>query len=269
MTAYSYDQLAQEIREKSYAIIPFPLMDADFRKSIDAYLAFLALPYPEKEPIYFNIDLGDGRGGDVGYRKYRREEGKIDNREFFHYHPDAETHFVDARERLAPLHQLLVEMKRIHTEATSAMNDILAAFDTQFPGIHGLFFPTNRVPNFTLRFLKYDCGKPGEFLATGHYDRGGCTLALAESAPGLRIGIDDVHLQDVVHDEGRALFMPALNFPLFTNGTIRPAWHDVVQKGEDTYSTDIARWAIVFFADTYVKPITTFEDRHTPQRLTA
>ena len=263
----SFDELISQIQTKAHAVVPFPVSKTEFQDAMDRYVAFLALPQVEKDLVYFNIDLNDGRGCDVGYRRYRREEGKIDNREFFHYHPDAEIRFAQERGRFPELDALLVAMKQIHEAATRSMEEVIRALDERFLGLHERFFPNGKVPNFALRFLKYDMAVPGEFLAKGHYDRGGCTLALAESAPGLRMGIDDLHLREVVHDEGRALFMPALNFPEFTNGAIPATWHDVVQKGEDAYRDDIARWAIVFFADTYIKPKTTFEDRHTPKRI--
>ncbi len=262
------NDLLSQIRENAYAVVPFPVSKAEFQSAMDCYVAFLALPQDVKDGIYFNIDLGDERGADVGYQIRRREAGQIDNREFFHYHPDAEERFREARQTRPELDRLLIAMKHINDHATAAMEEVIRALDTEFPGLHERMFVTGgRAPNFALRFLKYDVANPGEFLAKGHYDRGAYTLALAESAPGLRMGIDDLHLRDVVHDEGQALFMPGLNSPEFTGGAIPATWHDVVQKSDDTYSTDIARWAIVFFADTYIKPKTTFEDRHTPKRI--
>jgi isopenicillin N synthase-like dioxygenase len=261
------EELTGQLREKSHAIVPFSLRHADFQQAIDRFVRFLALPLPEKEQVYYNMDLGDDRGADIGYQRRLRSEGKIDNREFFHYHPIAEEKFSAASHQHPELRELLDAARRIYNESKQTMSDVLRAFDASYPGLHARFFPEHTEPNFCVRFLKYDMATPGEFLAKGHYDRGGCTLALAESAPGLRIGIDDLHLRDVIHDEGKALFMPGLSFPEFTNGDIPPTWHDVVQKGEDAYSPDIARWAIVFFADTYIKPKTTWEDRHRPQRI--
>lgn len=259
--------LTTQIKEKSHAVVPFPLRHADFQKAIDLFVRFLALPLTTKERVYYNMDLGDDRGADIGYQIRRRDQGKIDNREFFHYHPIAETELAEHARTYPEVRALLDDMRIIYDTGKQTLHEVITAFDERYPGLHARFFPEGKEPNFCVRFLKYDRATPGEFLAKGHYDRGGCTLALAESAPGLRIGIDDLHLQEVVHDEGKALFMPALNAPDFTNGEIRPTWHDVVQKSEDVYNAEIARWAIVFFADTYVKPKTTWEARHAPQRV--
>ncbi len=264
-------ELTAQINEKSYATVPFALKRTDFEAAIDQFVRFLALPSEVKESAYLHVPLSDERGADVGYQRRMRKgtgmQGAPDNREFFHYHPVAEEHFREIADTHAELRGLLDAARHIHQNAKQAVSEILQTLDQAHPGLHARFFIPGEEPNFHLRLLKYDRMHAGEFLAIGHYDRGGCTLALAESAPGLRIGIDDQHLQEVDHADGQAIFMPALNFPLFTDGAFRPAWHDVVQKSEDVYSEDIARWAIVFFVDTYIKPNTTWEDRHAPQRI--
>ena len=259
--------LTAQIKEKSHAVVPFPLSHADFQAAINLFVHFLARSIEEKKAVYYNLNMGDKRGVDVGYQIRRRSEGHIDNREFFHYHPIAEEHFRAQAEASPELRALLNAMRHIYDTGTETTRDIIHTLNTAYPGLYEQFFPEQREPRFCLRFLKYDLAEPGAFLAKGHYDRGGCTLALAESAPGLRIGIDDLHLRDVVHDEGKVLFMPALNFPNFTQNEIPPTWHDVIQRSEDAYSNDIARWAIVFFADVYNKPNSTWEDRHRPQRI--
>src|SRR3990167_7547937 len=89
-------------------------------------------------------------------------------------------------------------------------------------------------------------------------------FSLAESAPGLRIGKSDKDLKEVFHKNKSALFMPAMDFWRITTPEFTPAWHDVVQKSQNAYNKDVARWAIVFFADISTIKRYTYEEAHTP-----
>ena len=136
----------------------------------------------------------------------------------------------------------------------------LDEFEKEFPGLYARFIVEDTHRRFYLRFLKYDTKGKGRFLARAHFDRGGATLAIAESAPGLRIGRNNsetgiLHLEEVSHEEHSAIFFPSYHFPRLTGPEFEPAWHDVTQSSDDQYSEDTARWAIVFFADVYGLPL--------------
>jgi len=258
----SFEELKRQIRDKQYAAVPFPVSHQIFEDSMNVFIEFLRLPQEVKDAVYFQVEPG-ARGTEVGYKLYKRDLGNKDNREYFHYHGAAEERFKADAERIPELKRLLEVMRPIHASASEALSGVMNQFETAFPGIHDKFFPKENFPRFYLRFLKYDRLTPGEFLAKGHYDRGSCTLALAESAPGLRMGLNEQSLLEVVHDEGQALFMPGLKFPEITSDEFPPTWHDVIQKTEDGYRQDIARWAIVFFADCSSMKDITYEQAHT------
>lgn len=76
------------------------------------------------------------------------------------------------------------------------------------------------------------------------------TLALAESAPGLRIGSVPQDLTPIDHHDGQAVFFLGGNFQAVLGDTdLKPGWHDVVQQGEASPHQSYARWAIVAFID--------------------
>ncbi len=87
---------------------------------------------------------------------------------------------------------------------------------------------------------------------------------MAESAPGLRMGLNADALQLVTHDDRQALFMPGLKFPDVASSDFPPTWHDVVQQDEDGFRDDIARWAIVFFCDHRLMDDISYTEAHTP-----
>lgn len=259
----SFQEISTEIKAKQYVAVPFPLSHQELRDAIDVFIVFLALPQEIKEPIYFKVEPSN-RGTEVGYKRYKRDLGNTDNREYFHYHALAEERFTDHISRIPELSQLMDVMRPIYQAAAETFREIVQRFETQFPGLQDRFFPKDSFSHFYLRFLKYDRLNPGDFLAKGHYDRGDCTLAIAESAPGLRMGLNADTVQLVKHDDGKALFMPGLKFSTLTSAEFPPTWHDVVQQDADGFRDDIARWAIVFFCDHELITDVSYEDAHTP-----
>lgn len=256
------EQLRREIAEKTYATVPFGLSFDQIQSAVDDFMGFLTLPQEVKERFFFRL-ISEDRGTEVGYRKRRKELGDLDEKEYFHYNEYAAETFGPLAESVPELKTFLAGADMIYQEAKTQISAIISAFDLEFPGLYQKFFPTDRFPRLFLRFLSYNKVEPGEFLAKGHYDRGACTLAIAESAPGLRMGLDDRQLTPVVHKEHNALFMPGLKFSRLTSEEFPSVWHDVVQKGSDSFNPDVARWAVVFFADQFDMENVTFDEAHT------
>lgn len=258
-----YQELKNSIKEKGYISIPVHISKDEFETAISSFFSFLALPLEVKKEIYLKLRPNE-RGSEVGYMRYLKSEGKTDDREYFHYHEFAEKSFLEKRKEIKELDELLRNMKFIYDKAVEVLDVIAEPFEKEFPGFCDKLFLKNRPNEFYLRFLKYDHAQPGEFLAKGHYDRGTCTIALSESAPGLRLGKNTQSLKEVEHSEGQAIFFPSLGFRHITSPEFIPTWHDVVQKERDMYSSDTSRWAIVFFADAVDLPSITYEEAHTP-----
>ena len=256
------DKIRQEIKEKTHAEVPFPMTQSELKVAANNFISFLGLPQELKEKFDYSVDPND-RGSRVGYRIKKQKGGDLDDKEYFHYHLSAEKEFKELFELKNPVIDMFINSARmIFKNASSVLEDILKEFDEEFPGIHEKYFPKDQYPKFYLRFLKYNAKEGKKHLAAANYDRGGCTLALAESGPGLRIGRTETELHEVSHTDGKALFMPGLLFQELTSDEFPPAWHDVIQKSEDAYSGDASRWAIVFFADAIGQRMPTFEETH-------
>jgi isopenicillin N synthase-like dioxygenase len=260
----SYQDISSQIQDRQHAIVPFSLSHEELSQAMSVFIDFLALPQEVKDAIYFQVEPSN-RGTEVGYKLYKRDLGNTDNREYFHYHALAEERFAEHVARIPELARLMDAMRPVYDAARETFRETITQFEDQFPGIRDRFFPTDSFPHFYLRFLKYDRLNPGDFLAKGHYDRGTCTLALAESAPGLRMGLNEETLHPVTHDDGKALFMPGIKFHEVTSADFPPTWHDVVQQNESGFREDIARWAIVFFIDHQLMSGVTYEEAHTPR----
>lgn len=260
-----FDTLVKELEEKTFAEIPFLLSHATLVSGAEKFFNYLDTPQEEKEQLRF-FDRPENRQG-IGYVKRTSDRAYGDDKEFFHYHPKLLKEFAGSPLIARAETKLFLEAaEEIHAEALVRIKQILKIVDREFPGIYARMFPKTEeyVEYSALRFLKYEPSGVGSFLANAHYDRGCMTLALAESAPGLRIGRNEKTLQEIVHKEHEAVFMPAYQLQGLTDNRFPPAWHDVVQKSEDVYRKDAARWAIVFFTDAPGAPVPTRDEAHTP-----
>lgn len=263
------EAIVKELAEKAYVAVPFALSRGELASGAEAFFKFLELPQEYKESLFFLRDPGDPKGTEVGYVRTKGEKdeeyGSKDFKEYFHYHPDAKVRFADVATQEPVLATFMEVAGTIFDRGEETTRAILTQLDAEFPGMYDSFAGADKPLERALRFLKYDATGKGKFLARAHFDRGGCTLALAESAPGLRVGKDDASLTEVIHKDKTALFMPGFHFPEMTGGKIPAAWHDVIQASEDTISMDAARWAIVYFINAPGRYRPTSAQVHSPK----
>ncbi len=259
------ETLLSDLLKKTYTAVPFPLSHEEIDQAVGKFFQFLTLPQEDKDAMVGKrpTDLVS----DMGYIRTKGEESVIgtkDHKEYFHYHPEAEGRWAEEAAKDARVREFFDAAGHIWQKADDAGREVIRELDGEFPGMYDAFYPSDRPQERILRFLKYDARGMGKFLARAHYDRGASTLALAESAPGLRIGKDDATLVPVVHQDRTALFFPALHFTTLTDGRIPAAWHDVVQASGDTVSDDAARWAVVYFMNAPALPFHSEVETHVP-----
>lgn len=263
MVNLTYDFMHLQIQAWSYAKIPFPLPREELEDAAEKFVKFLEEKDRKEKFLAFKV-IPDNRTTYVGYRLRRREYDNSDEKELFHYNEYFDDHFEEMAENSDQVTKdFLKAARKVYYNAKAIFSIIMLEFEKQFPGVYRKFFPQGKKPHFYLRFLKYDVVGRGSQIARPHYDRGHCTIAIAESAPGLRLGRAESELQEVKHRENSALFFPGYAMHELTSKDFLPAWHDVIQKEEDTYSDKIARWSIVFFADEFNTRDFTFEEVHT------
>jgi isopenicillin N synthase-like dioxygenase len=155
--------------------------------------------------------------------------------------------------------------KPLFAKVKAKMQEVVLALNTDYSGLADTFLPTDREPLVFLRLLAYERMDPGEFLAKGHYDRGACTLAIAESAPGLRIGKGPEDLKEVVREPNQVPFFPGLTLQESTGPELAPSWHDVIQKEEHLLNEKTARWAIVGFLGAWNQRNLSWQETHDPK----
>ena len=160
----------------------------------------------------------------------------------------------------------LQSARRLFDESVKTLREVIKVVDTRHKGLYEKVFSSCSDCLIALRFVKYDPSEQGSLLAKAHYDRSACTLAVAESAPGLRIGRDESSLKEVARHGNTVIFFPSFTFAsALGSNEFAPGWHDVIQQSGHSYSKGVARWSIILFTDVKSDEVISYEDAHTPQ----
>lgn len=247
----SADAIYGQLTGRGYAAVPLPfLLPTHIERLASTFFRVLALPDEVKQKLSFISD--PERDTEMGYMRKKGGAGakRNDLKEYFHYSP---MHHVELRSladesSFAAVAAFLDQALIATYEAMHASAVALHMLESRIPGIAARYLRSaGRQPKYLLRCLKYEQPVDG-FLARGHFDKGGLTLALAESAPGLRMGRSASDIRPVEHKPGTALFFPGLRFIEPMAAPLFPVWHDVIDLGQ-RITDGVARWAFVFFWD--------------------
>lgn len=104
-----------------------------------------------------------------------------------------------------------------------------------------------RKNNWTVRYLHYFGNrKEGEEIASPHADKGGFTLHLFESAPGLQYLDYEKDWKEMPVSEGETVIIPAMQLQFRSENKLKALCHRVVATA-DTAST--GRYSMVLFVD--------------------
>ena len=252
----------QLLREQHFAPVAFPMGEKQLTDAADSFLQFLALPEKIKRKLHFPAQ--NHRASADGYTDKSHTKSK-DPKQFFHWNPNIASHAVCEQLMTAnpTIDHFFHTASNIYLQVEKALH---ALFQQYLPEYQSLIFADNKLIDGTLRFLSYSPKQRQRFGARAHFDKGFSTLAIADSASGLRIGCCNEHpLQPVSYQPGQALFMPAWMLFQASDGEIKPAWHDVIQAvDEPQINAHCARWSIVFFVNSPSTPFSSWEAVHTP-----
>ena len=254
--------LVEAIREQHYARVPFSVSRSELSAAAEQFLRFLNLPEETKRLLHF--PARSHRASADGYTDKSTVDRK-DPKQFFHYSPwlmnqPLSQDLAASNETVAAFFDAALQLYA-QIEAS-----LLTLFDAHLPAYRQQVFEGSHLIDGILRFLCYAPRPEHSFGARAHFDKGFSTLAVADSAPGLRVGCCNQHpLTPVHYREGEALFMPAWMLFQASQGEIKPTWHDVVHApGEPDVSDICARWSIVFFINNPTYSFSTWDELHTP-----
>lgn len=256
---FKADEICKAIETNFYASIPYDIPRSVINETIDAFLAFIDTDQEAKDHLYCQFP-GNHRRRELGFT-HRTGLDQGDVKDFFHYHPYLKKFHAEFLASNPIANRLITQMDIIWNYAERTTKDILQSLNGKFPDVYDRVFDTE-VPHVVLRLVYYQAEPEQEILARAHFDAGSFTLAIAESAPGLRIGSHQENLQLVPHKEGRAIFMLGGNSnQVLHTDTLKPGWHDVIRLDKLR-----SRWAIVAFIDAHDLEGPSRDDTHTPDK---
>lgn len=240
-------RVESQIRERAYAQVETGMDYADINEAVKLYLDFCQEPDSYTGQIAYEHENGK-RGSQVGH-VIKGGEGQ-DRKRYLHYRDGLPDWLMASGVEITPqLDRFLEAAEAIHERACSTMRENMVELDGKYPGLVGMHFPEHGDRDFYTRFLVYHPTKTGQ-LARAHYDLSTMTLAMAESAPGLRLGGDSYNLQPVQHREGEGkLFLGGGWRNVYPDSDLPLGWHDVIQADQETVNEDVVRWAVVMFAN--------------------
>jgi len=252
VSGISKEELHCSLRDAFYAHIPFEIEPTQIQDTVDSFFALMDLPDATKETLKSKI-APNHRRGDLGFVRRDPTDGAYsDKKEFFHYHPMLLSEKCAQINCDPAIKAFIDNADRIWNKGVETVKDLVGKLESQFPGIYEKIFDDHHTPHVVLRFLRYEWDKTQENLAKAHFDAGSCTLAIAESCPGLRIGSCEADLKLIEHIPRKALFFLASNFKALANSNdLLPGWHDVVLTDEmaSKVAQPFTRWAIVMFVE--------------------
>ncbi|MYB34060.1 MAG: hypothetical protein F4X92_02825 [Gammaproteobacteria bacterium] len=254
------DQFLHNLQQDCFVQVPSSLSRKEIEAAANGFLSFLSLPAEIRQQLHFPATVP--RASADGYTDKVDLEHK-DSKQFFHWNP--------ALMERAPCQSLrqsepvIEEFFQLAEHVYRKAEGILAEVYTQYlPQYYPQIFHEGRLIDGILRFLCYAPNSAEKISAKGHFDKGFSTLALGDSAQGLRIGPCARHpLKEVEYQDRQAIFMPAWMLFRSSDGQIRPAWHEVVSV-QKPVNAICARWSIVFFINDPKMQYTTWDDVHTP-----
>lgn len=209
------------------ARLPYP---AELRIRVEemmrAWEAFCVLPDETKAKFGYTKD---GRVSGGGYEL--KKDGSADLKENFHVRRDlsdflyAEAKRIGAKE----MNDFLDAAFAVYPGIDALLSDTMRAIE-ETQGIKGLLIDTEAGKDTrTIRTLHYFGDRtPGDVLGDPHCDKGGFTIHLHESAPGVeRLTREGEWVPMDVHD-GEALFFAGLVLQLRSGGKITAPCHRIV-----------------------------------------
>lgn len=255
----------ETLKREHIARVPFPFPRRELVLLRERYLDFLEQPEAVKLQFHERPHPYDPRST-IGYAERKIKDGRLDNKEIFHYNPLAEEFFRDAiRNANAPTRAYLEQARLTYAVAREMLLDVLAPWEREFTGIMKRY--TAQPERFYLRSLAYvDVGKGG-VVAKEHCDLGALTFQLDESHPGFLAGEKDRE-KEVVHEDGWATVFAGKSIDQTTGpGVLVPLRHLVRQKDQTplrvgprhTYS----RASFIFFADPIDQVSASEKEAHT------
>lgn len=232
----------EELNRSGLVSVDYPLdLRSAVENAVSSWKEFCQLPKQEKCAFTF---LEDSHGDGAGYELKEEKGSKKDLKENFHvtlFQIERLTKICN--ERTFPfLHNAQVLLDKIETIVIPFVQQIQEEYD--IPGLDREVKESK--PYWILRYLHYFGDQPPRAeIAAAHADKGGFTLHLYESDPGLQYYSQD-HRQweEMPVNHHQTVIIGAMQLQLRSKGKLKALYHRVIAN-EKTAQT--GRFSMVCF----------------------
>jgi len=226
----------EQLRDQLYATVPYPdPLSRMISGNMSTWMKFCGLPKPIKDAFI----RPESNGMDEGYFRRHKSAGRED-KEYFHFSaaspewvgeakvPYSDESWVQASQHATVSH-FLDFAGMLHEALSGFAAELAGDFERFLPGIAAEV--TRPGARRVIRFLHYDPQDPNdEILAAQHFDRGGFTLHLYESHPGLQyLGLDGKTWKPAPIHQGLTVAFTGYQLEQYSEGAVQKTWHRVVR----------------------------------------
>jgi len=182
-----FEDLDHQLKTQGYAIIDLPLSQRQLRTAQSSFKDFLTLPGETKQGIFVPESYPGIEDSIAGYVQSKRKQGSSDNKQHFHYNQVLASQFSKKPGLDPKVINFFNHAEELYHATHQTLEDVFDAFETQYSGIKSYFFPEDGLTQLYNRYIQYEFDEDNLSIAKPHLDRGGFTMAIYESKPGLRL----------------------------------------------------------------------------------
>lgn len=239
--------IADSWKRNGFAFVETGIPQSFYESAAETAMQFLSsLSEADKKKMQQCIKgEDDDEPGLLGYSEFhptKPERGT--EKVFFHYHPEVERLFSNEFARIPGAQKFLSSMRSLWGSGLVAAEAVVNNLEKTNPGVRAELFPREKPTAFVIRFVMYKEPPEGNLLAKGHYDRSSITLALAESAPGLRVQDSEGRMNLIEKQDGAAVVMASKGMERIVP-SLPLSWHDAIQASDETVDDTHVRWVAI------------------------
>lgn len=232
----------EELRVHGLSRVAYPdTLKELVERAVSSWRDFCALPKTEKEVFAF---LEDTHGDGCGYELKETKAEKRDLKENFHV-------TLHQHQRLEALAKggsflFLSDARNLLDQIEPLVLGYAANLEREFH-LEGFAEEVKASkPYWTLRYLHYFGNQAeGTQIALPHADKGGFTLHLYESHPGLQYyRLDQPLWEDAPMGEKQTVIFPSMQLQLLTQGALKALYHRVLATDQTAHT---GRFSMVCF----------------------
>lgn len=235
-----------ELETRGFVNVPYPsALRESVLQAMHKWEKFCTLPGDAKQQIGYSAD---GNVSGVGYELKLEKGATNDLKEDFHIRATEVELLRGEADKVGSVAQEFIEAGLTLTELIAPTVGLFAeTVEKQF-GLKDFSRDTKeKQPRALLRFLHYFGDREvGEELAVPHADKGGFTLHLYESHPGLEHLTHEGQWAPMTFTEGETAIIPAMRLQLRSKNRLKATCHRVVATHE---TAKPGRFSAVCFMD--------------------